>query len=166
MQNGVVNFKLNNTSIELVSGSLLPGERCSGKIVTEVRKEAEKLKHERMFLDSAAGTGCTVNASVLNSDYAVLVTEPTPSGFSDLKRVLSVVKHFSVPYGIIVNRWDINKEFSKKIERFAGKKLLGRIPYDREVVDSLVNLEPVINKDCKASIAIKKIYLKLSKLRT
>jgi len=57
-----------------------------------------------MILDAAAGIGCPVIASITGCDYAVLVTEPTISGISDLRRILEIVNHFEAPYGIIRSR--------------------------------------------------------------
>ncbi len=159
--NGLVQSNEKDLDFPLISGKLFPGERCSGKIVAEVRKEADRREHEVMVLDAAAGIGCTVNAAVVNTDYAVLVTEPTPSGLSDLKRVLTVVNHFKVPYCIIINRWDINPGFSEKIEKFAGEKLAGKISYDRGVVDAIVLLTPVLETGAKAADELKEVLAKV-----
>jgi len=158
---GLVQVNEGDLPFPLISGKLFPGERCSGKIVAEVRKEAEKIECEVMVLDAAAGIGCTVNAAVVNTDYAVLVTEPTPSGLSDLKRILTVVNHFKVPYGVIINQWDINPEFSKEIEKFSGKRLLGKIGYDRAVVDAIVSLTPVLETGAKAAEELKEVLSKV-----
>jgi MinD superfamily P-loop ATPase len=159
--NGVVQVNERDLPFSLVSGKLVPGERCSGKLVVELRNKADKIKHEVMVLDAAAGIGCTVNASLVNTDFALLVTEPTPSGLSDLKRILKVVEHFKLPHRIVVNQWDINPEFSRKIEKFAGERLLGKIPYDKAVVDSIVHFKPLVEKSSPAAKAVKEIFKKL-----
>ncbi len=136
---------------EVVTGQLKMGESGSGKVVTEVKQKAGKIAKEKgseiLFVDSAAGIGCPVIASVNGSDFVVAVTEPTPSAFRDLERALMVVEHFSILYGIVINKWDLNPEFSGEIERFAksrGIPVLGKIPYDRRFVEALVNLKPVV----------------------
>ena len=117
-----------------------------------------------MVLDAAAGIGCPVIASVAGCDYAILVTEPTPSGFADLGRALEIINHFKIPYKIILNKWDINPDMSRKIEEWSGERFLGKISYDRKVVDSIVNLRPVITSDSKATKEIKEIFEKLQYL--
>ena len=161
--NGLVQVNEKSLGFPLVSGKLVPGERCSGKVVVELRNRADKLAHETMILDAAAGIGCTVNASLVNTDFALLVTEPTPSGLSDLKRILKVVEHFKLKHRIIVNQWDINPEFSEKIEAFAGERMLGKIPYDKAVVDSIVNFKPLVEKDSPAARAVKEIFKKVKR---
>ncbi|MHA1712261.1 MAG: ATP-binding protein [Candidatus Freyarchaeota archaeon] len=159
-------IRVNNTKLgfPLVSGQLYPGEVGSGKIVQELRKRAEKFDHDVMILDSAAGIGCPVIASVTGCDFALLVTEPTPSGFTDLRRILEIVNHFRIPFGIVLNKWNINPSMSKKIESWSGEYLLGKIPYDRKVIDSIVNLRPVVYSDSVVTDEILKIFEKIKSL--
>ena len=92
---------------------------------------------------------CPVISSVRGCDYAVLITEPTPSGFSDLKRILEIVNHFNLPYGIVINKWDINPNLSEEIEKWSKNNFLGKISYDKKVIDAIVNLKPIIETDSK-----------------
>lgn len=158
VMNGEIRINKSNLGFPLISGLLYPGESGSGKIVQELRRRAEEFNHDIMILDSAAGIGCPVIASITACDFAILVTEPTPSGFTDLKRILEVVNHFRIPFGIIVNKWDINPSLSKRIEKWSGKRLLGKISYDREVVNSIVNLKPVITSNSKVTSEILRIF--------
>jgi MinD superfamily P-loop ATPase len=127
------------------------GESGSGRIVYLTKEKAEKIAKKEgasfILIDSAAGTGCPVIASVQGSDFVIAVTEPAQAAFHDLKKSLLVVEHFKIPYGLIINKFDINKNFSEKIERFAMEKnipLLGKIPYDIKFVEALVNLTPLV----------------------
>jgi MinD superfamily P-loop ATPase len=162
VKNGELRIRNTEYGFPLVSAQLYPGEAGSGKIVEQLRKKAEEFDYEIMILDAAAGTGCPVIASLRGCDYAVLVTEPTPSGFSDLKRILEVVNHFKIPYGIVINKWNIYPKLSKKIQKWSGNKFLGKISYDKKVIDCIVNLKPVIFSDSKVVNEIKKIYKRLN----
>ena len=135
----------------IVSGQLKMGESGSGRIVMEVKRKAMEIARkenaELILVDSAAGIGCPVIASINGSEYVIAVTEPTPSALSDLKRGLKIVNHFGIPCGVVINKYDINKEFSNKIEKFANKNkipILGKIPYNKEFVEALVNLRPAV----------------------
>jgi MinD superfamily P-loop ATPase len=114
-----------------------------------------------MIIDSAPGTGCPVIASLRGVDFAVLVTEPTPSGFSDLKRVLELVNHFKIPYGIVINKWDVNPQLAKNIEKKLKKQLLGKISYDKEVFKAVSNLTPILETKLRAKEEIKNVFNKL-----
>jgi len=164
VQNGEIRIKRTKYSFPLVSGQLYPGETGSGKVVTEIKKEAEKFKYDLILIDSSPGTGCPVIASLQDSNFAILVTEPTPSGFTDLKRVLEVVSHFKIPWALVVNKWDINKKLSSKIERWAGKKFLGRISYDKEIFKAIANLKPILETNLKVKNEIKEIFKNFNQL--
>jgi len=166
VQNGEIRVKKTKYGFSLLSGHLFPGETGSGKIVSEIKEEASKLSYDLMLIDSAPGTGCPVIASLQGVDFVVLVTEPTLSGFSDLKRVLETVNHFNIPYGVVVNKWDIYKEKSKEIEKWAGDRFLGKISYDKGVFKTISELKPVLGSGLKIEKEIRQVFdnlpLKLS----
>jgi len=161
VKNGELRDKKTEYGFPLVSGQLYPGESGSGKIVEQLKEKAGDYEHDIMILDAAAGIGCPVIASIRGADYAALITEPTPSGFSDLKRILEIVNQFSIPYGIVINKWDINPSLSEEIEKWSGEKFLGKISYDKKVIKSIVNLRPVMDSDSKVVEEIKQIYEKI-----
>ena len=147
----------------LISAQLYPGETGSGKIVDYIKQEAEKTRYQTMILDSPAGIGCPVIAALNGIDFVVLITEPTPSGFTDLKRVLQVVNHFKIPFGVVINKWDINKKESGKIKKYFGRKILGKISYDKEIFKAISNLTPIIKTNLKAKKEIINIFKELKK---
>lgn len=145
----------------VISAQLFPGESGSGKIVAELKKEAEKFSHEIMIVDSAPGTGCPVNAALLDANFVILITEPTPSGFSDLEKILAVVEHFKIPYRLVINKWDINLKFSQRIEKDFRGKVLGKISYDQKIFKAIANLKPIMETNLKAKTEIKQIFNRL-----
>jgi len=149
MDNAQIGYANTKFGFKIVSAQLNIGESGSGQVVSEVKTKARLLADEAdlMLVDSAAGIGCPVIASVTGSDYVIIVTEPTPSGFSDMKRALQVVNHFKIPYGIIINKYDINPEYTANMEHYAKenlKDIIAKIPYDRVFAEALVNLTPLI----------------------
>ena len=164
VKNGEIRINHTKYNFPLISGKLYPGESGSGKIVEELKRKVEEFEYEIAILDSSAGIGCPVIASIRGSDYAVLIAEPTPSGFSDLKRVLEIVNYFQIPYGIVVNKWNINPEISNKIEKWSKEKFLGKISYDKKVIESIVNLKPIIYSESRVVEEIEKIFEKIKTL--
>ncbi len=158
---GEVRVKKTRYGFTLVSGLLYPGETGSGKIVVDVKRKAEQIGYDVMIIDSAAGIGCPVISSIRGTDYSVLVTEPTPTGLSDLKRVLQVVEMFSIPYFVVINKYDINPSLSRYIEKWSGSNFIGEISFDKKVFESISNLKPVLESKSIVVDEIKKIYLKL-----
>ena len=147
----------------VVFGQLKMGQSGSGKIVSEVKKTAilNSKNAQIMLVDAAAGIGCPVMASVAGSDYCLAVTEPTPSGLCDLKRAVKMISYFNIPCGIVINKFDLNTDFVKKIYRFAEEKnimIISKIPYDKSFCDALVNAIPVIVYNNK----FKKVFFQIS----
>ncbi len=158
VKNGEIRMKEIEPGFNLVSGQLYPGETGSGKIVSEIKKEAEKIDHELMVIDSSPGTGCPVIAALRDVDFVVLVTEPTLSGFSDLKRVLEVINHFQIPFAVVVNKWEVNEKMSNDIKEWAGERFIGKISYDQKIFNAVANLVPILETDLKAKEELENIF--------
>jgi len=124
----------------MVHARLGIAEENSGKLVTivcdQARKLAEKEHSNMVIIDGSPGTGCPVIASITGSDLVLVVTEPTRSGLHDLKRVIELAKHFSIPAAICINKWDINPEITQDIEHIMnsnGYRVIGKVRYDTAV---------------------------------
>jgi len=124
---------------DIVHARLHPGEENSGKLVTKVRNEAKKIavakKSDTILIDGSPGVGCSVIASITGVDYVIVVTEPTLSGLSDLKRTLSLLDHFKLKSGVVINKFDINEAVSFEVENFVKSEnvdFLGKLPFDAE----------------------------------
>lgn len=154
IDNARIGYGKTKYGFPVVLAQLEMGESGSGKVVASVKNMAESILSDAdiMIIDAAAGIGCPVIASVTGSDYVIAVTEPTPSGFSDLKRALQMVNHFNIPHSLIINKFDLNPGLSKEIERFARNKnieIIAKIPYDKSFMKALVNLKPLTEYDHK-----------------
>lgn len=145
----------------LVSAQLFPGQSGSGKVVDQVLSVAGQFSYQAMVIDAPAGTGCPVIAALKEADFTVLLTEPTPAGSADLKRMLAVVRHFSLPFGVVVNKWDLDPRCTKKITAFAGGRFLGKISYDQRILSTLANLTPIMKTKLPAKKEMMVIFAKL-----
>ena len=156
----------------MVHAKLDIAEENSGRLVAQVRTRAAELaralQHGLILGDGPPGTGCPVIASVSGADLVLLVTEPTVSGVHDLERVLKLVAHFGVPAAIVINKADLNLEQAARIEALAaarGAKVVGRIPFDRTVNDSLMAGKTVVDfGDSPARTAMLDIHRALREL--
>jgi MinD superfamily P-loop ATPase len=85
------------------------------------------------ILDAPPGTSCPFIHTVMQADYTVLVTEPTPFGLSNLKQAVETLRLMKKPFGVIVNRTGLgNTEVYNYIEQ-EDIKLLMEIPFQREI---------------------------------
>lgn len=148
----------------LSRAEMVIGAEGSGKLVTEVRKNAMNYKKEDewVILDGTPGVGCAVMASVTGCDASLIVVEPTQSGLNDFLRVLSLTKYFGVKAFVCINKYDINEEMTKEIEKFCKEEnihVLGKIPFDSMVKEAVNGLRPIVAyEDSKASKEIIKIW--------
>jgi MinD superfamily P-loop ATPase len=95
-------------------------------------------------------------------DLALIVTEPTMSGLHDLERIMDVTRHFGIASAVCINKYDINKENSKRITEFCrqrGIQVVGNIPYDSVVTEAMVAGMPVVEfSEGVVSDAIKDVW--------
>lgn len=145
------------------------GEENSGKLVTEIRKKATEIAVKKsldyIIIDGSPGIGCPVIASLTGADMAIVITEPSLSGIHDMERVVQMADHFKIKTACCINKFDINEKNSKHIENWCLKKsipLLGKISYDEEVTNSMLQGMPLVEfTDFSVSGEIKHIWGKL-----
>ncbi|MEW5826681.1 MAG: ATP-binding protein [Candidatus Bipolaricaulota bacterium] len=150
----------------LSTAELVPGEETSGRLVALVKEKARNLamqeRVETLLMDGSPGIGCPVIASVSGAHAVVLVTEPSVSGLHDLDRALGVVRHFGVSAALVVNKADLNAEWTDRILRFASEHelpVLGTIPYDPEVPRRLIEGRSVVEEEVTpAGEAMKRVF--------
>lgn len=124
------------------------GAEGSGKLVTEVRKNAGRYNREgeMVLLDGSPGVGCPVMASLTGCDAALIVVEPTQSGLSDFLRVLELIRFFRVIPFVCINKYDLNTSISREISRVCWKEkvpVIGEIPFDPIVKQAVNEFKPV-----------------------
>ena len=130
---GIIRKGFSN-GIEIVHGELRVGEAMSPPLIKNVRtfSKPEKIT----IIDAPPGTSCPVIAAVKDSNFVLLVTEPTPFGLHDLKLAVTTVKLLAIPCGLIINRSDIG---NNEVQVFAKRKqipVLMQIPFDRRIAEA------------------------------
>ncbi len=150
---GEVNYgkvKAGKGSVNLIEGKLSVGEDASTQVIREAIKHS---KSDVKIIDTAAGTHCTVVKALKLASHAFVVTEPTPFGVSDSKKVMRVLDKLGIPYDIVLNRSGVSNldlPFSPRFE----------IPYSREIVDSYISGKPIVLDKPNTSEA--KIFLEMA----
>ena len=155
----------NVSGMPLVDGELFPGEETSGGLVATVRKEgqgiAQQHKYGKILIDGAPGTGCPTTSSITYTDFVVIVTEPSQSGLHDLERIVRTVDHFAIPKGVVINKYDLEEGTSARIEQYCateGIPLMGKVPFDPEVVRAIREARPVVTQPSPAAHAIRELW--------
>jgi MinD superfamily P-loop ATPase len=154
----------------MVHAKLGIAEENSGKLVNLVRQNARLIARrdnlDLVIVDGPPGIGCPVIASVTGVDLVVVVTEPSLSAMSDLKRVLSLAHHFKIASVVLINKYDINLENTEKITKFCQKEkieIAGKIPFDNTFTRAMVEGKIILEyTDSNLTEEIKKIWQNIS----
>ena len=145
------------------------GRGNSGKLVTEVKTAMLKNAPDcpLAIVDGSPGIGCPVIASISGMDLALIVAEPSLSGFSDLERLVKSTATMQTKLAVCVNKWDVSPKNTEKIRDFCGENsipFLGTIPYDRAASAAINQGKSLADIDCPARAALYSIYVKTSEL--
>lgn len=131
-----------NKGVDIVEGDLNLGESMAIPVIKAVKKEIDREKN--VIIDAPPGTSCPVMESISDSDYVILVTEPTPFGLHDLKLAVDVVRRMNLPFGVIINRDGVG---DKRVEFYCQQEnipILLKIPHDMQIASLYSNGEPFV----------------------
>jgi len=139
-------------NVGFIEGRLNIGEVLSPAVTKETKKSAPE--GETIIIDAPPGTSCPVIEAVQDSNFVLLVSEPTPFGLNDLKLAVEMIRLLGLPFGVIVNRSDSGDD---RTEEYCNKEeidILLRIKEDRQIAEGYSRGEMAIasNPDLKKSM--------------
>jgi MinD superfamily P-loop ATPase len=120
--------------IDFVHGRLRVGEAMSPPLIQKVRS---LVKPEIVnIIDAPPGTSCPVIAAMKETEFVLMVTEPTPFGLHDLKLAVEAVKLLDIPCGLVINRADIGNDDVRQYAQVESLDILMEIPFDRKIAEA------------------------------
>jgi len=131
--------------IDFIQGKLTVGQAVSPPVIKAVKKEIDPSKD--VIMDVAPGTACPMVEAVKDTNFCLLVTEPTPFGFNDLVLAVGVLKELNIPHGVVINRCSIG---DNKIDNYCEKNSIPiflRIPLDEKIARAYSRGEPLVYLD-------------------
>jgi len=154
------------------TATLKMGSGTSGKLVTEVKTALTTGiktniengifdKVDVAVIDGSPGIGCPVIASISGVDLILVVTEPTVSGLSDMKRVIEIANFFKIQVAICTNKFDVNLDKTESIKEYAKENNLsyvGVIPYDPQVAIAINKGINVMEDSSQAAKYIQDVF--------
>ncbi len=120
-------------AIDFHHGLLRVGEAMSPPLIKEMRKRHET--GETVIIDAPPGTSCPVISAMHNTDFVVLVTEPTPFGLHDLKLAHETVKQLGIPSGVVINRANLGDRGVHDYAAANNLPILLEIPFSKDVAE-------------------------------
>ena len=118
-------------NMEFIQGRLAIGEPMAPPIIREVKKHIDRMRE--VIIDVPPGTSCPVVEAVKNSDFCLLVTEPTPFGLNDLSLAVELMKKLQIVCGVIINRDGVGDGKTEQYCQDQGIPILLKIPLDRDI---------------------------------
>jgi len=120
--------------LTFIQGTMRIGEAMSPPLIRKVRSKIKE--NDLAIIDAPPGTSCPVITAMKDTDFVLLVTEPTPFGLHDLKLAAAAVKVLGIPCGIVINRSDIG---DRTVQEYAAQEnipILLEIPFDRRIAET------------------------------
>lgn len=140
---GIIERGINN-GLEFFHGKLNIGEPMATPLVGAVKKKIDSKKIA--IIDSPPGTSCPVIESIKDTDYCILVTEPTPFGLYDLKLAVEVVRALKISFGVLINQDGIGDKGVENYCKNEGIPIVMKIPHDKNIASLYSKGIPFVKK--------------------
>lgn len=133
----------------IYSGILNTGEASGVPIIKRLLSKNNLKTDKPIIIDCPPGSACIVMESIKDADFCILVTEPTLFGVHNLNMVYELVKLFNKPFGVVINKCLNEKNPAEEFCLEKGLKILGKIPFDKDLGLLNSNAEIVVRKTDK-----------------
>jgi len=121
----------NADGVDFIHGKLDIGQAMAPPVIRKVKEQANN--EGTVIVDVPPGTSCPVVEAVKDSDFCLLVTEPTPFGLNDLVLAVETVKELDIPCGIVLNRAGVGDGKTEEYCREENLPILLTIPLNTEI---------------------------------
>lgn len=147
--------------IRLVSGKLKLGTHISPPIIKAVRETENQ--DSIVIIDGPPGSSCPVIAAVEDTDYCILVTEPTPFGLNDLTLAVEMLEVLGVPCGVIINRHVDDVDIIDHYCQEKGLDILLRIPLETAIAKAYAKGIPLVESNPNWRSKFNELYHRIAR---
>lgn len=155
--------KGHRNGMEFIHGRLRVGEAMSPPLISQVRSFTKP--DMLTIIDAPPGTSCPVIMSMKNTDFVLLVTEPTPFGLHDLKLAFEAVNILDIPCGLVINRSDIGNNDVRDYALKVNLPILMEIPFDRQIAESYSKGDVLVEIWPEWKEKFKELYYKIKGIK-
>lgn len=127
-------YKVEN--LDFLESRLILGEEQAVPLIKQtIDYTDENFSGSIKIFDSPPGTSCPVIEVVKDTDFVILITEPTPFGLNDLKLAVETVRELNKKFGVVINRFGTG---NNNVELYCEKEnipIIAKIPDKREIAE-------------------------------
>ena len=116
-------------------GELIVGEELSTPVIMKLKEYVQQEK-ELVIIDSPPGSACPMVEAVIDSDFVIVVAEPTPFGLSDMQIVVETLRRLKKKFGVIINKDGIGNDELENYCKEEGIHVLMKIPFDMKIAQN------------------------------
>ena len=121
--------------IDFMMGRLRIGEAMSPPLMRAIKEKitVKDYKQKDILIDAPPGTSCPAINAVMDADFILLVTEPTPFGLHDLRLARAAFEDLKRPMGVVINRAGMGNDEVYSYCKETNLPILAEIPFDIEI---------------------------------
>ena len=134
----------NAGTIEFSHGILNVGEPMAPPLIKQVKKLITN--NSKVIIDASPGTSCPVVETVKDTDFCLLVTEPTPFGLNDLQLAVGMLRKLAIPFGVVINCANIGDQEVARHCESEDIPIVMTIPWDRRIAEAYSNGIPLVGE--------------------
>ncbi len=155
-----------NEHLRFIESRIDIGVEQATPLIEQTRKHIKEKYAENWFsiLDAPPGTSCPVMEAVKDAGLVVLVTEPTPFGFHDLKLAMDTMRELKKKFGVVVNKYGIGNDDVLQYCREHKIPVLGKLPHLTEAASLYSQGKVMVDALPEIRIEMEKIYAGIMKM--
>jgi MinD superfamily P-loop ATPase len=165
---GVLETGMTSHGIQFSRGLLTISEPMPTPIIRQLKRleRPSDPGDTIMILDAPPGASCSVVETLRGTDFALLVTEPTPFGLHDLKQMLGIVREMDIPTGIVLNRDGMG---DNRVQDFLDQNnlpVLLRVPFLKELAAGIASGQSLVDIMPEYRLRLQHMYLQILEITT
>ncbi len=145
--------------LNFIESRLDVGEEQAVPLISQTIEYIDQHFPEAKFkiFDAPPGTSCPVIEATKDSDFIILVTEPTPFGLHDLKLAVETVRSMDKLFGVVINRYGLGNDKVVEYCHDENIKILAKIPNKRKIAELYSRGEIVYQQIPEMEMALQQI---------
>ena len=143
-------------NLRVITGILNPGEASGIPVIQKAQEAAEGC--DPIICDCPPGSACSVQESIENADFCLLVAEPTAFGFHNFQMVEELVRLHKKPCGVIIEKETQSYGPLEDFCRAKGLPILMRIPFRKELAGWISDGELAVRQDPALKESFQRLY--------